>query len=111
MIDDGRNKMLDINTLMIAFEDYVKKASAGEAGVPINFYITPFGRGDVAREYMKEKYPDRLQALLNRDLQRDNDNGEEEEDGEEEEESPAGDEGEAPADEADEDKIDPEEET
>lgn len=37
-LDDGQNKILDINSLMTAFEDYVDKAIAGNIGVPINYY-------------------------------------------------------------------------
>lgn len=36
-IDDGANQILDVNSLMTAFEDYVAKAITGDAGIPINF--------------------------------------------------------------------------
>lgn len=40
-LDEGENKMLDINSLMTAFEDYVNKALGGNLGVPINYYVKP----------------------------------------------------------------------
>ena len=37
--DDGQNKMLDINSLMTAFEDYANRAIDGEAGVAVTYYL------------------------------------------------------------------------
>ena len=53
------NKMIDINSLMTAFDDYVERAGKGSdsIGVPINFYIKEIGAKDVAFEYLKKYSP------------------------------------------------------
>ncbi len=56
-IADGENKMLDINTLMTAFEDYVTKAIAGELGVPINYYLKPITAAQLAQMWVAKYYP------------------------------------------------------
>lgn len=38
-IDDGANKILDINSMMRAFDDYLEKAADGNSCVPINYYL------------------------------------------------------------------------
>ena len=38
-IDGGQNKVLDINSLTSAVEDYLKKAGEARAGVLINYYL------------------------------------------------------------------------
>ncbi len=57
-IDDGKNRILDINTLMTAFEDFVGKATSGEAGVPINFYVSSFRRTDIITAWIDQNFPD-----------------------------------------------------
>lgn len=56
-IDSGQNKMLDINSLMTAFEDYVEKALAGNIGVPINFYLKSITRAQLAQMWVAKYYP------------------------------------------------------
>lgn len=56
-IDSGQNKMLDINSLMTAFEDYVDKALAGNIGVPINFYLKSITRVQLAQMWVAKYYP------------------------------------------------------
>ena len=58
-IDDGKNDMLDINSLMTAFQDYVDKAIAGKVGVPINYYIHPLTRIGIAKLWMKDYFPNK----------------------------------------------------
>lgn len=57
-IDDGQNKMLDINSLMTAFEDYVDKALAGNIGVPINYYLKPITKSQIAQLWVAKYYPE-----------------------------------------------------
>jgi hypothetical protein len=59
-IDDGQNKMLDINTLMTAFEDYVDKALAGNLGVPINYYLKSLPKAALAHLWVAKYYPQYL---------------------------------------------------
>jgi hypothetical protein len=57
-IDDGRNKMLDINSVMTAFEDYVNKALDGHIGVPINLKSIP--EAALAHLWVSKYYPQYL---------------------------------------------------
>jgi hypothetical protein len=52
-------KMLNIDSLMTAFDNYVERARAGGVGVPINLYIKPITRGQLAQMWMAKYYPDR----------------------------------------------------
>jgi hypothetical protein len=56
-IDHGTNKVLDINSLMTAFENYLQAITArdGSAGVPIHFYVKHLSRRQLIQTWM-EKY-------------------------------------------------------
>lgn len=56
-IQDGANKMLDINSLMTSFEDYVNKALAGQAGVPITYYLKPITASELAQMWVAKYFP------------------------------------------------------
>jgi hypothetical protein len=58
-IDDGQNKMLDINSLMTAFEDYVDKALAGNVGVPITYYLKTITAADLAQMWVQKYFPNK----------------------------------------------------
>lgn len=62
-IDSGQNKMLDINSLMTAFEDYVEKALAGNIGVPINFYLKSITRAQLAQMWVAKYYPNKYLTI------------------------------------------------
>ncbi len=53
--DKDSNQVLNITSMMKAFEDYIKKASENSAGVPINYYLTKFTRAQVV-EMWRSKY-------------------------------------------------------
>ncbi len=55
------NKMLDINSLIEAFEDFVNKAAEGKAGVPINYYLQPITRAQLAQMWVAKYIPEYLQ--------------------------------------------------
>ncbi|KAI0536804.1 hypothetical protein GGR58DRAFT_514306 [Xylaria digitata] len=38
-IDGTKNKILDVNSMMTALDDYLKKAAEGNSGIPINYYL------------------------------------------------------------------------
>jgi len=66
-IDDGANKVLDINSMMAALEDYVSKVADATSGVPLNYYIKDITKDMLAEmwvakyfpgEYMKISYDD-----------------------------------------------------
>jgi hypothetical protein len=66
-IDDGVNKMLDINSMMTAFEDYVDKAIAGEIGVPINYYVKSISRAQLAEMWVAKYFPNRYLMIAGDD--------------------------------------------
>ncbi|MDP1686125.1 hypothetical protein [Hydrogenophaga sp.] len=53
-------KVLDVNSLMTAFDNYVTAARAGGIGVPINYYLKPITRTQLAQMWMTKYYPDRF---------------------------------------------------
>ena len=59
-VDQATNNVIDLNSLMVALDDYVKKAGDGKIGVPINFYIRYVTKKDVAKLWMQTYYPDLL---------------------------------------------------
>ena len=59
-IDNGSNQILDINSLMTAFEDYVDKALDGELGVPINYYLKSIPKSQLAQMWVDKYFPDKF---------------------------------------------------
>jgi len=55
--DNANNKVIDTNSLMTAFDDYVQKAIAGECGVPINYFLKPITSRQLAEAWLKKFYP------------------------------------------------------
>lgn len=63
VIDEKKNRMLDINSMFTAFEDYVKKVIEGKDsifGVPINYYIKPITKSALAHLWVSKYYPQYL---------------------------------------------------
>jgi len=57
-VDDGKNNMLDINSLMTAFEDYVNKCIDGtNVGVPVNYYLKTISKAQIIKAWIKKYYP------------------------------------------------------
>jgi hypothetical protein len=56
-ISNGKNKIIDVNTMMTAFEDFTTQVRAGNAGVPINYYITNLSKKDIAKEWVRKYFP------------------------------------------------------
>jgi len=58
-IDQNSNKVMDINTLMNAFEDYVNliKNPGENTGVPINFYLRSITREQIAKQWLNKYFP------------------------------------------------------
>ena len=56
-IDTANNKVIDTNSLMTAFDDYVAKAIAGDCGVPINFFLKPITPKQLASAYLAKFSP------------------------------------------------------
>ena len=59
-IDEQANQVIDLNSLQVALDDYVARASDGKTGVPINFYIKYVTKRDIAEAWMNKYYPSML---------------------------------------------------
>jgi hypothetical protein len=55
--DAEQNQILDINSLMTAFTDFVTKAIAGNCGVPINYYLKPITKKQLAQMWIAKYLP------------------------------------------------------
>ena len=62
-IDDGSNKILDINSMMTALDDYLKKAADGTAGVPVNYYLKDVTKGMLAEMWVAKYYPGKYMKI------------------------------------------------
>ncbi len=62
-IDDESNKMIDINSLMDAMEDYLQKCLEGNIGMPINYYLKPITRSQLAQMWVSKYYPDQYLSI------------------------------------------------
>ncbi|TGO30147.1 hypothetical protein BPAE_0007g00230 [Botrytis paeoniae] len=62
-IDDGSNKIIDINSMMTALEDYLKKAAEGTSGVPINYYLKDISKSMLAEMWVAKYYPGKYMAI------------------------------------------------
>lgn len=54
---NDKNRVINTNTMFEAFSDFVRKAMAGDAGVPNNFFTKELTKADIAKEYMIKFYP------------------------------------------------------
>lgn len=63
-IDDGANKILDINSLMNAFEDYIDKALSGNIGMPVNYYLKPLPKSYIAKLWVNKYFPNKFLKVV-----------------------------------------------
>lgn len=59
-IDDGSNKIIDVNSMMTALEDYIDKALCGEIGMPINYYLKPITKSQLAQMWVDKYFPNKF---------------------------------------------------
>lgn len=52
-----QNKIIDMNTMMTAFSDYVTQAAGGGVGIPINYFIKELTKEEIAKVYIRKFYP------------------------------------------------------
>jgi hypothetical protein len=57
VIENDNNQVIDTNSLMTAFDDYVQQATKGEDGVPINFFIREITKSAIVKAWMKKFNP------------------------------------------------------
>ncbi|KAF3918170.1 hypothetical protein ABW20_dc0103686 [Dactylellina cionopaga] len=60
-VQDGANKILDINSMMTALSDYLQKAANGDAGVPINYYLKDITKIQLAEMWVNKYFPTKVQ--------------------------------------------------
>ena len=51
------NQVIDTNSMMTAFQDYVNKCIEGNCGVPINFFLKELTKPQIAKIYIRKFYP------------------------------------------------------
>ncbi|RMJ12808.1 hypothetical protein CDV36_007507 [Fusarium kuroshium] len=66
-IDDGQNKVLDINSLMTALEDYVNKVPDATSRVPLNYYLKDITKGMLAEMWLAKYFPGKYNPIHNDD--------------------------------------------
>jgi len=58
---NAENKVINTNTMMNTFEDYIKKcmdpSPDNTCGIPINFYVKEINKADVAKCFIQAYYP------------------------------------------------------
>lgn len=59
-IDDKANKILDINSMMNALEDYIDKALNGQLGMPVNYYLKPITKSQLAQMWVNKYFPNKF---------------------------------------------------
>ena len=55
-IDDGKNSMLNINSLMTSFQSFVDKASTS-CGMPISYWLKPITASQLAQMWVAKYLP------------------------------------------------------
>ncbi|KAF4442463.1 hypothetical protein F53441_11749 [Fusarium austroafricanum] len=58
-IDKTQNKVLDMNSLMIALDDYLSKVPDATSGVPLNFHMKDINKGILAEMWLAKYFPGR----------------------------------------------------
>jgi hypothetical protein len=61
-MDKQENQVIDTNSMMTAFDDYVTKASSGNCGVPINFLLKPITQKQIAKAWVDKYYPNEFRT-------------------------------------------------
>jgi len=56
-IKESQDSVLNVNTMMTAFDNYAKMAAAGNIGVPMNYFVKPIYKSDIVELWMKKYFP------------------------------------------------------
>ncbi|KAG5746987.1 hypothetical protein H9Q70_010333 [Fusarium xylarioides] len=62
-IDGEKNKILDVNSMMTALEDYLGKAIQGTSSTPINYYLKDIDQKMLAQMWAAKYYPGEFMAI------------------------------------------------
>lgn len=52
--DKASNNIIDLNSIMLALDDYIKQVRVADGGVPINFFVTKLNKNRVLELWFKE---------------------------------------------------------
>jgi hypothetical protein len=52
--DQADNQVIDMNSLMLALDDYIKNARDADGGVPVNFFVSSVTKNDILREWFSK---------------------------------------------------------
>jgi len=62
-IQSNEMLMLDVNSLMAAFDNFVTNIREGAGGVPLNYYLRPITGPQLAQMWLSKYYPDKFLAI------------------------------------------------
>ena len=62
-IEASDNKVLDVNSMMTALDDYLKKAAEGTSGVPINYYLKDIDQKMLAQMWVAKYFPGQYTSI------------------------------------------------
>jgi hypothetical protein len=65
--DKTSNKVLDINSMMTAFQDFITNAKEGKTGIPINYYLKQITKGMLAQMWVAKYLPGKYLTIDNDD--------------------------------------------
>lgn len=67
LVEAAKDKVMNVQSMMTAFEDYVDKAIAGTVGVPINFFIKHIDRSQLELMVLAKYYPHKFRQITGDD--------------------------------------------
>lgn len=73
--DTSTNQIIDTNSLMIALDDYIQKALAGNVGVPIMYFLKAITAQDIAQSWVAKYFPGKFLAPSGDDSKPDTNGG------------------------------------
>lgn len=69
-VDAVKDKVMNVQSMITAFEDYVDKAISGEIGVPINFFLKSISRAQLAEMWSAKYFPNKYLMISGDDSAR-----------------------------------------
>ncbi|KAI1052712.1 hypothetical protein LB507_009813 [Fusarium sp. FIESC RH6] len=68
-IEASDNKVFDVNSMMVALDDYLKKVAEGTSGVPINYYLKDIDQKMLAETWVAKYYPGKFMSIKYDDME------------------------------------------
>lgn len=57
-VNSSISKLVDVNFMTAALNDYLRKASSGGSGVPLSYHLREFSKGDIAEAWVAKYHPE-----------------------------------------------------